>query len=336
MDALRALVHQNSIPLKLCFLIDGLDEFDGDHEQMGKLFQEITASDKNIKAYLSSRPWVVFEYLFDSSPMLRLQNLTYRDIEHYFSDKLEQNDAYQRLAHREPDIAQDLIHEIVHKADGVFLWVKLVVSSLLNGIRNRDEMSDLWERLHLLPRELKPLYVRLLELVEPIYLPWVSEAFQILRANRNHIQLPFKYPFFEETGVSPLRISDFLFAINQNVNVATLQGSARPPNRTKLKSKETLAQLTLPLLLLAGDSDDPDKLLKSTNDGLQMKCEDTMVQLTAQCAGFLEVSVKDGKVSKDSLVRYFHRTARDFLETEEVWSKLLLQTVVPISIRIPR
>ncbi|KAE9364418.1 hypothetical protein N431DRAFT_421379 [Stipitochalara longipes BDJ] len=285
MDALRALVHQNSIPLKLCFLIDGLDEFDGDHEQMGKLFQEITASNKNVKACLSSRPWVVFEYLFGSSPMLRLQNLTYRDIEHYVNNKLEQNDAYQRLAHREPDIAQALVHEIVHKADGVFLWVKLVVSSLLNGIRNRDEMSDLWERLRLLPRELKPLYIRLLELVEPLYLPWVSKAFQILRANRNHIESPFKYPSLNEIEVSPLRISDFLFAINQNINVATLKGRS-----------------------------------------LQNKCEDILVQLTARCAGFLEVSIKKDKVSKDSLVCYFHRTARDFLETEEIWSKLLLQT----------
>jgi hypothetical protein len=30
-------------------------------------------------------------------------------------------DAYRRLAAREPDTAQDLVHEIVHKADGVFL-----------------------------------------------------------------------------------------------------------------------------------------------------------------------------------------------------------------------
>jgi hypothetical protein len=329
MDALRALVHQNSIPLKLCFLIDGLDEFDGDHEQMGKLFQEITASNKNIKACLSSRPWVVFEYLFDSSPMLRLQNLTYRDIEHYVNDKLEQNDAYIRLADREPDIAHDLVHEIVQKADGVFLWVKLVVSSLLNGIRNRDEMSDLWERLRLLPRELKPLYVRLLELVEPMYLPWVSKAFQILRANRNHMHSLFKPSSFEDTEVFPLRISDFLFAINQDFNVATLQGNAKPPDRSQVEDKETLAQVTLPPFLPAGEYDDYNdfnELLNSTKGALQMKCEDTLVQLTARCAGFLEVSIRNGKVSRDSFVRYFHRTARDFLETEEIWSKLLLQT----------
>jgi hypothetical protein len=190
-------------------------------------------------------------------------------------------------------------------------------------------MSDLWERLRLLPRELKPLYVRLLELVEPMYLPWVSKAFQILRANRNHIQSPFKHSSFEDIEVSPLHISDFLFAINQDINVATLHGNAKPPDRSGFEDKETLAQVTPPPFLSAGeydDSNDFNELLNSTNGALQMKCEDTLVQLTARCAGFLEVSIRNDKVSRDSLVRYFHRTARDFLETEENWSKLLLQT----------
>jgi hypothetical protein len=192
-NALKALVHQKSVSLKLCFLIDGLDEFEGDHEQIGKLFQEITGGlDNNTKACLSSRPWVVLEHLFNESPMLRLQNLTHHDITHHVSDKFERNNEYRQLAHREPDMARNLVHEVIYKADGVFLWVKLVVSSLLNGIRNRDEMSDLWERLRLLPGELKPLYVRLLELIEPIYLPWVSKAFQIIRATEIISSCPLK------------------------------------------------------------------------------------------------------------------------------------------------
>jgi hypothetical protein len=144
-----------------------------------------------VKVCLSSRPLVVFEDLFSDCPKLQLQNLTYRDIEQYVCDKLNNNDAFQRLATTEPSEAPALVHEIIEKADGVFLWVKLVVQSLLKGIRNRDEISDLWERLRLFPRELDPLYNRLLELIEPMYLPWVSEAFQIVRANRNLGETPF-------------------------------------------------------------------------------------------------------------------------------------------------
>ncbi|PVH79135.1 hypothetical protein DL98DRAFT_655557 [Cadophora sp. DSE1049] len=72
------------------------------------------------------------------------------------------------------------------------------------------------------------------------------------------------------------------------------------------------------------------------NTILQGRCEDTGVQLTARCAGFVEASNKEGNISPKSHVQYFHRTARDFLETEENWSKLLLHTsnTIPISIQI--
>jgi hypothetical protein len=53
-----------------------------------------------------------------------------------------------------------------------------------------------------------------------------------------------------------------------------------------------------------------------------------IVQLTARCAGFLEVPTlhRDTVRRGSSLVTYFHRTARDFLETEVTWSKVLLHT----------
>jgi hypothetical protein len=53
--------------------------------------------------------------------------------------------------------------------------------------------------------------------------------------------------------------------------------------------------------------------------------DDMIARVTARCAGFLEVHIHRGDLGR-SLVQYFHRTARDFLETEVVWSKLLLQT----------
>jgi hypothetical protein len=80
-----------------------------------------------------------------------------------------------------PILGRKVLYKIVNKANGVFLWFKLVVRSLLNGIRNCDDILDQWERLRIMPRELKPLYSRLLELVEPIYLIWVSKALQSYR-----------------------------------------------------------------------------------------------------------------------------------------------------------
>jgi hypothetical protein len=240
-----------------------------------------------VKVCLSSRPLVVFEDLFSDCPKLQLQNLTYRDIEQYVCDKLNNNDAFQRLATTEPSEAPALVHEIIEKADGVFLWVKLVVQSLLKGIRNRDEISDLWERLRLFPRELDPLYNRLLELIEPMYLPWVSEAFQIVRANRNLGETPFAGSSGRRS-VKPLSLSAFYLAISKNISMTKIQEPSQ----------------------------------------LESKCQDTIMQLTARCAGFLEVpkARREKLIGPNCLIQYFHRTARDFLEGESTWCKILMHT----------
>lgn len=90
------------------------------------MFKDITNS-PHIEACLSSRPWVVFEDMFRHYPYLRLQNLTYRDIELYVMGKLHQHDAFQRLSSEEPEAAPAITREIVEKADGVFLWVNIIV-----------------------------------------------------------------------------------------------------------------------------------------------------------------------------------------------------------------
>jgi hypothetical protein len=186
MTALRSLLHQTSIPIGLCLLVDGLDEFDVDHEELADLFKEITDSGlAHVKACFSSRPWVVFENNFATYPNLRLQNLTHGDIDLYVRDRFHHNDAFRKLAAKEPKSSLSLIQKVVEKAEGVFLWVRIVVDSLLRGVRNLDDMPVLLGRLNLLPGELGPLYEYLTSHIEPVYLVWASKAFQIAQASRD-------------------------------------------------------------------------------------------------------------------------------------------------------
>lgn len=55
-------------------------------------------------------------------------------------------------------------------------------------------------------------------------------------------------------------------------------------------------------------------------------CEDTAIHITARCAGFVETPNEGRKVSCHSPIQYFHRTARDFLEREVNWSRILSET----------
>ena len=78
-----------------------------------------------------------------------------------------------------------MVDEIVDKADGVFLWVVLVVRSILLGLANRDEMDDLERRLHELPSKLECLFENILrQRIAPFYKRQSSELFQTIRASR--------------------------------------------------------------------------------------------------------------------------------------------------------
>jgi hypothetical protein len=283
MSSFNMLVQQTAIPLKICFLIDGLDEFNGDHEEIVELFKNITYRN-NIKVCLSSRPWVVFEDSFWDCPTLRLQHLTRPDIEQFVTDTFVHNNPFCKLKAREPKLASALISEIVEKADGVFLWVRIVVKSLLNGIRNRDDITILQERLRSLPRELEPLYRHLLGLIEPVYLHWASKAFQIIRAIHEIDQLDIA------EGQRILTMGIFNLAIDESI---TLE-----------------------------NSQDIDI------DGMGPVYQNIAAQLTARCAGMLEVAgfSKHLPVTGGSQIVYLHTTTREFLEKDENWSHLLKHT----------
>ncbi|PVH80336.1 hypothetical protein DL98DRAFT_654744 [Cadophora sp. DSE1049] len=197
-DGFKLLVKQNLVPLKLCFFIDGLDEFDGDHEDMAELFKDITS------------PTV------KDCPGLRLQDLTRQDIELYVREILAASPAFQRLAKRNPTSTTSFVEETVEKADGVVL----VVRSLLNGIRNRDSIPDLLNRLRGLPRELEPLYDHLLERIEPGYYPWASKVFQIMKlSQRCQAVLQGR----STDGPEPLSILSLYLAMDDSLELETVQ-----------------------------------------------------------------------------------------------------------------
>lgn len=109
----------------ICLFIDGLDEFDGEHDELVILLRAATVQGKrNLKICTSSRPWIVFEEAFDGLASLRLQDLTHHDVELYVIDRVYKHPRIQQLRIEEPVAVIALTQAIVNKADGVFLWVR--------------------------------------------------------------------------------------------------------------------------------------------------------------------------------------------------------------------
>lgn len=160
------VIKQEAIPLKFCFFVDGLDEFDGDHGEIAALFHR-TAALPNMKICLSSRPLVVFEQEFESYPRLRVHELTKNDIRFYAHERLSSHRRVVELSKIQPGLLSQLTSEVTKMSSGVFLWVTLAIRSLLSGLTNQDDITDLQRRLYELPPELDDLFSKMLLSVKP-------------------------------------------------------------------------------------------------------------------------------------------------------------------------
>lgn len=183
-DLLEGIVFQTAVPLKICLFIDGLDEYHGDYGDLTE-FITLLAQNDDIKICVSSRPYSLFEVNFKGLPRLKLEQLTHDDIVKYSSGKFSANQRVRKLQENNPDIAGRLAAVIVKKACGVFLWVKLVVRSLCEGLDKFDRSLDLEERLHELPEDLLKLYMHMLMSIEKRYVRQASKLLEIVyRANK--------------------------------------------------------------------------------------------------------------------------------------------------------
>ncbi|KAG8165596.1 hypothetical protein KVR01_004148 [Diaporthe batatas] len=147
---------------KFCFFIDGLDEYDGKPADVIDLIRALRTL-PNVKLCLSSRDWNEFDQEFgkDRTQRLYMQDFNRNDISAYVHDTFAKDDNYQEMEDRDT-AGKELIEEIVEAANGVFLWVFLVVRSFQEGLTNADDISDLQQRLRTLPKDLNEYFERIL------------------------------------------------------------------------------------------------------------------------------------------------------------------------------
>lgn len=199
LDALRrACALAVDSDMKFCFLIDGLDEY---HGQPSDVIELITMLKNvpNVKICVTSRPWNEFEHEFgkSGSKKLSMQDFNSHDIEKYVHDKLEADENYQDLEDRNLN-GRLLVDEIVQAANGVFLWVFLVVRSFQQGLENGDSLYDLRERLKQLPKDLNKYFDRIiLSDVEDFYHGHSAEMFMVTLKGEEELPL-FAYWYLRE------------------------------------------------------------------------------------------------------------------------------------------
>lgn len=184
--AFESLIDSKS--KKFFFVIDGLDEFQGDCAELATWIVKVS-SRPNVKICVASRPWLDFEDAFKSIPFLRVEDLSAPDIYTFTTEKLQASEMFCELQTLEPNSAQILIAEVLEKASGVFLWVRLVVMSLLEGLRDGDTMADLLERLRDLPSDLENLFQKIFDGLTSKHRQQASRLIRIILASERPFTL---------------------------------------------------------------------------------------------------------------------------------------------------
>lgn len=164
--------------VKFRFFIDGLDEYHPENEHVS-LVREIgeLSSHPNVKIVVSSRPWKVLESAFESSNnILRMEDLTQRDIVNYVKDRLleaskgDEFECVEFAVFDDADTVQEhidncigveeqeawqVVESVVERAEGVFLWVSMVIDALCERLRGGQAITALQKRVNDFPQQLE-------------------------------------------------------------------------------------------------------------------------------------------------------------------------------------
>lgn len=184
-DAIDSIVTLGGMQLSasFCFFIDGLDEYAGDQYNLLQDFDRLAQSE-NVKLCVSSRPCTVFTDHYGPhqqgqlNRQFLLQDLTKNDMEKFVRGVLHEDQRFKKLAERDTR-AFSFVTEIRERAQGVFLWVFLVVRSLLRGLTNKDDIATLERRLNALPSDLSEYFKHIIDSIEDIYQDLMARTFQL-------------------------------------------------------------------------------------------------------------------------------------------------------------
>jgi hypothetical protein len=160
--------------------IDGLDEYD-DADKLPELCEELKmlGTQPRVKLLLSSRPLHECELAFTTHASLQLHHLTRSDIRLYVSGRIRQHRNNSTLS------AEDtgrLVESLVESSSGVFVSVRWVINSVLEGLSNWDSISEIEQRLEEIPKDIVDLYAHILDRIPERYRKSASEIFLLMKS----------------------------------------------------------------------------------------------------------------------------------------------------------
>ena len=284
---LEAAVVQTlgSLPGHACIFLDGLDEIDPSDGQLPLLKLVLKLSKlPRTRLCVASRAEPVLDAFLSPFPGFRIHDRTEADIRKYATGVITSLSPHPNFASDQEDLSR-LVRMVCHKAEGVFLWVHLVLKSLQNGLVRGDNYEELSKRVEAMPNDLNRLFQDMWRRLDGDWGDYRRDAAKTL----NNVLS------WAEIAITVLP------SLSGDLTVQHLAFAADPVLASDIL---TGGQVVTPKYLF-------DKRKEVTR------------QIESRCAGLLEVGPGPGYHGFHKEVRFIHRTARDFLRDTEDGRKIL-------------
>ena len=152
-------IAMKAAPSPILLLIDGLDEFQGDHQALCRFLREL-ASPRS-KVCVASRPDPPYSHYLEIDSNIKMDRLNEPGIRSFTKGLLTDFRVSTDSAHGQENI--DFTQEITSRARGVFLWARFAVTEVVDGITRGETTMQLQERLNRIPDDLKDIYSRIFQ-----------------------------------------------------------------------------------------------------------------------------------------------------------------------------
>ena len=164
-EALLLIASASTFDINICIFTDALDEHDGNHRDLLSTLDRLSQLTDNqffrLRLCLAGRQENVFKDAFRDCAGFSIHEHTTDDIVQYTKGRM-QNAMRGNLTEDGELGLSALIADVIERAEGVFLWVRLVVDELIEGICEGDSIKELQDLLSGIPSELEELYTRTL------------------------------------------------------------------------------------------------------------------------------------------------------------------------------
>jgi hypothetical protein len=155
---------QNIVEFSFCFFVDALDENDTEdttRDRIVRFLKELVSKEEgglgSFKVCAASRPDNEFDLRLKRCSGLRVQDWTRKDIQIYVWERLSSHPAVGEDVHNASlHWVQHLCSIILDRAQGVFLWVRLVVDNVCVRLSRGELLRSIERKVQELPNQELP------------------------------------------------------------------------------------------------------------------------------------------------------------------------------------